>query len=272
MSNAQYQYTLQGDNLDDLDSFAPKMLDELKTIPLIVDVSSDQQNRGLQAMIQYDRGTAARFGVTPQLIDATLYDAFGQRQVSTMYTPLNQYHVVMEASPDFWQNPQFLSQVYVQAPSGQQVPLSAFATYAPTTAPLTVTHQGLFPAVTLFFSISSQAWRWAMPWMPSTRLPPKVETHRPPSTPNLPVPHKAYQAHSLSSEPILVAAAALVTVYIILAMLYESYVHPITIISSLPAASVGALLALMLTHNDLSIIAIIGIILLIGIVKKRTPL
>jgi multidrug efflux pump len=265
MSNAQYQYTLQGDNLDDLDSFAPKMLDELKTIPLIVDVSSDQQNRGLQAMIQYDRGTAARFGVTPQLIDATLYDAFGQRQVSTMYTPLNQYHVVMEASPDFWQNPQFLSQVYVQAPSGQQVPLSAFATYAPTTAPLTVTHQGLFPAVTLSFNLKpGVALGDAVDAIDaaSTKvgLPPTIHTEFAGTA-------QAYQA-SLSSEPILVAAA-LVTVYIILAMLYESYVHPITIISSLPAASVGALLALMLTHNDLSIIAIIGIILLIGIVKKN---
>ena len=152
-SNAQYQFTMQSDNLDDLTLFAPKMVDQFKAISIISDVSSDQQNRGLQAMIQYDRGTAARFGITTQLIDSTLYDAFGQRQVSTMYTALNQYHVVMEASPEFWQNPLFLSQIYVASPGGQQVPLSAFAKFASTTAPLTVTHQGLFPAVTISFNL-----------------------------------------------------------------------------------------------------------------------
>jgi multidrug efflux pump len=265
MSNAQYQFTLQGDNLDDLNKYAPLMVTELETIPLIVDVSSDQQNRGLQAMIQYDRGTAMRFGITPQLIDDTLYDAFGQRQVSTMYTSLNQYHVVMEAAPDFWQNPLFLSQIYVNSPSGQEVPLSALAHFEPTTAPLTVTHQGLFPAVTISFNLK-----------PGVALGDAVDAIDAASTKvGLPATiqtefagtAQAYQ-ESLASEPILVTAA-LVTVYIILAMLYESYVHPITIISSLPAASVGALLALMITHNDLSIIAIIGIILLIGIVKKN---
>jgi len=265
MSNAQYQYTLQGDNLDDLDKYAPLMVTELETIPLIVDVSSDQQNRGLQSMILYDRATAMRFGITPQLIDDTLYDAFGQRQVSTMYTSLNQYHVVMEVAPEFWQNPLFLSQIYVNSPSGQEVPLSALAHFDPTTAPLTVTHQGLFPAVTISFNLK-----------PGVALGDAVDAIDAASTKvGLPATiqtefagtAQAYQA-SLASEPILVTAA-LVTVYIILAMLYESYVHPITIISSLPAASVGALLALMITHNDLSIIAIIGIILLIGIVKKN---
>src|ERR1022692_2471567 len=152
-SNAQYQFTMHGDNLDDLNKFAPKMVEQLKTIPIVSDVSSDQQNRGLQAMIQYDRGTSARFGITPQLIDNTLYDAFGQRPVSTMYTSLNQYHVVMEASPEFWQNPLFLSQIYVDSPAGNQVPLSAFAKFASTTAPLTVTHQGLFPSVTISFNL-----------------------------------------------------------------------------------------------------------------------
>jgi multidrug efflux pump len=264
-SNAQYQYTLQGDNLDDLNKFAPRMVTELQTIPLIVDVSSDQQNRGLQAMIQYDRGTAMRFGITPQLIDDTLYDAFGQRQVSTMFTSLNQYHVVMEAAPEFWQNPQFLSQIYVNSPSGQQVPLSAFAKFAPTTAPLTVTHQGLFPAVTISFNLKpgvalGDAVNAIDAASAKVGLPATIQTEFAGTA-------QAYQA-SLATEPILVTAA-LVTVYIILAMLYESYVHPITIISSLPAASVGALLALLLTHNDLSIIAIIGIILLIGIVKKN---
>jgi multidrug efflux pump len=264
-SNAQYQFTMQGDNLDDLSKFAPKMVEEFKTIPIIADVSSDQQNRGLQAMILYDRETAARFGITPALIDDTLYDAFGQRQVSTMYTSLNQYHVVMEAAPEFWQNPQFLSQVYVDSPSGQQVPLSAFAKFAPTTAPLTVTHQGLFPAVTISFNLKpgvalGDAVNATTAAAARVGLPATIQTEFAGTA-------QAYQA-SLATEPILVVAA-LVTVYIILAILYESYVHPITIISSLPAASVGALQALLLTHNDLSIIAIIGIILLIGIVKKN---
>jgi multidrug efflux pump len=264
-SNAQYQFTMQGDNLDDLNKFAPKMVEELKTVRLLADVSSDQQNRGLQAMIQYDRATASRFGITSELIDTTLYDAFGQRPVSTMYTPLNQYHVVMEASPEFWQNPLFLRQIYVDSPRGEQVPMSAFATFAANTAPLTVTHQGLFPAVTVSFNLRpgvalGDAVNATTAAAAKIGLPPTIHTEFAGTA-------QAYQA-SLATEPILVAAA-LVTVYIILAMLYESYVHPITIISSLPAASVGALLALLFTHTDLSIIAIIGIILLIGIVKKN---
>ena len=264
-SNAQYQFTMRGDNLDDLNRFAPRMVDQLKTIPIISDVSSDQQNRGLQAMIQYDRGTAARFGITPQLIDDTLYDAFGQRPVSTMYNTLNQYHVVMEASPEFWQNPLFLRQIYVSAPSGQQVPLSAFASFAPDTAPLTVTHQGLFPAVTISFNLKpgvalGDAVNATTAVAAKIGIPPTIQTEFAGTA-------QAYQS-SLSSEPILIAAA-LVAVYLILAILYESCIHPITIISSLPAASVGALLALQFTHTDLSIIAIIGIILLIGIVKKN---
>jgi multidrug efflux pump len=264
-SNAQYQFTMRGDNLDDLNRFAPRMVEQLKTIPIISDVSSDQQNRGLQAMIQYDRGTAARLGITPQLIDDTLYDAFGQRPVSTMYNTLNQYHVVMEASPEFWQNPLFLRQVYVNAPGGQQVPLSAFANFAPDTAPLTVTHQGLFPAVTISFNLKpgvalGDAVNATTEVAAKIGLPATIQTEFAGTA-------QAYQA-SLSSEPMLIAAA-LVAVYLILAILYESYIHPITIISSLPAASVGALLALRLTHTDLSIIAIIGIILLIGIVKKN---
>ncbi len=264
-SNAQYQFTMQGDNLDDLNTFAPKMVEEFKAIPIIADVSSDQQNRGLQSLIQYDRKTANRFGITPELIDATLYDAFGQRQVSTMYTALNQYHVVMEASPEFWQNPLFLRQVYVDSPAGQQVPLNALAKFSSTTAPLTVTHQGLFPAVTISFNLNpgvalGDATIATDAAAAKVGLPATIHT-------GFAGTAQAYE-DSLSTEPILVTAA-LVTVYIILAMLYESYIHPITIISSLPAASVGALLALFLTHTDLSIIAIIGIILLIGIVKKN---
>jgi len=264
-SNAQYQFAMRSDNLDDLNQFVPKMLAEFKKIPVISDVSSDQQDGGLQALIQYDRGTAARFGITPQNIDTTLYDAFGQRPVSTMYTSLNQYHVVMEVSPEFWQNPLFLSQIYVDSPGGKQVPLSAFATFGTATAPLTVTHQGLFPAVTISFNLKpgvalGDAVNASAKAAAAVGLPATIQTEFAGTA-------QAYQA-SLATEPILIAAA-LVAVYLILAMLYESYIHPITIISSLPAASVGALLALFLTHTDLSIIAIIGIILLIGIVKKN---
>jgi multidrug efflux pump len=264
-SNAQYQFMMQGDNLADLTAFAPKMVEQLKTVPIVTDVSSDQQNRGLQSLIHYDRATAARFGISPQAIDATLYDAFGQRPVSTMYSSLNQYHVVMEAAPEFWQNPLFLRDIYVHAPSGQEVPLSAFATFAPTTAPLTVTHAGLFPAVTISFNLRpgaalGDAVNATEAAAAKVGLPPTIQTAFAGTA-------QAYQ-DSLGSEPILIGAA-LVTVYIILAILYESYIHPITIISSLPAASVGALLALLVTHHELDIIAIIGIILLIGIVKKN---
>jgi multidrug efflux pump len=264
-SNAQYQFAMRGDNLDDLTKYAPLMVAQLKKVPIITDVSSDQQDRGLQSMIHYDRNTAARFGISPQLIDSTLYDAFGQRPVSTMYNSLNQYHVIMEAAPQFWQNPSFLSQIYVRSPAGEQVPLSAFANFAPTVAPLTVTHEGLFPAVTLSFNLRpgvalGDAVTAIDAASAKVGLPATIRTAFAGTA-------QAYQ-DSLGSEPILIAAA-LITVYIILAILYESYIHPITIISSLPAASVGALLALQLTHTDLSIIAIIGIILLIGIVKKN---
>ncbi|MES1260884.1 MAG: multidrug efflux RND transporter permease subunit [Acidobacteriota bacterium] len=264
-SNAAYQFTMQGENLPDLITYSPRMLQELKTIPLITDTNSDLQNQGLQAMVVYDRATAARFQIAPQLIDNTLYDAFGQRQVSTMYTALNQYHVVMEAAPQFWQNPQFLREVYVSAPSGQQVPLSALASYAPRTAPLTVNHQGLFPAVTISFNLA-----------PGASLGDAVkEIDAAAATVGLPKTiHTLYagtaQAYqdSLSSEPILIATA-LITVYLVLGILYESLIHPITILSTIPSAGVGALLALTVTHTDLTIIAIIGIILLIGIVKKN---
>jgi multidrug efflux pump len=264
-SNAQYQFVMRGDNLADLTTFAPRMVEQLRSIALVTDVSSDLQNHGLQSLIDYDRATAARLGLSPQLVDATLYDLFGQRQVSTMFTSLNQYHVVMEASPEFWQNPLFLRQTYVQAPSGEEVPLSAFATFGPTTAPLTVTHSGLFPAVTISFNLKpgaalGDAVDATTAASARVGLPPTIQTAFAGTA-------QAYQ-DSLASEPMLIAAA-LVTVYIILAILYESYIHPITIISSLPAASVGALLALLVTHHELDIIAIIGIVLLIGIVKKN---
>jgi multidrug efflux pump len=265
MSNAQYQFTMRGDNLDDLTAFAPRMFDEVRRVRLITDVSTDQQDKGLQSMITYDRATAARFNISPQLIDNTLYDAFGQRQVSTMYTSLNQYHVVMEAAPEYWQNPEFLKEVYVQSPSGQQVPLSAIARFSPKTAPLAVPHQGLFPAFTISFNL-----------LPGVALGDAVDAINAAAA-KIGMPdtiHTAFagtaQAYqeSLGSEPVLIAAA-LATVFIVLGILYESYIHPITILSTLPSAGVGAMLALLLFKADLSIIAIIGIILLIGIVKKN---
>ena len=265
MSSAQYQFTLRGDNLAELQDFAPRMLEELKQIHTIADVNSDQQNRGLQALVEYDRPTAARFGISPQLFDNTLYDAFGQRQVSTMYSSLNQYHVVMEVAPEFWQDPQFLKQIYVYSPSGGEVPLSAVSHYLPTTAPLAVTHQGLAPAVTLSFNLlPGVALGDAVDEINAAAL--KIGLPRDIQT-AFAGTAQAYQ-QSLGSEPLLIATA-LATVYIVLGMLYESYIHPITILSTLPSAGVGALLALMITKTDLSIIAIIGIILLIGIVKKN---
>jgi multidrug efflux pump len=264
-SSAQYQFTLRGDNLDDLNAFAPRMLAALRKIPIIADANSDQQNRGLQALVHYDRETAARFNISPALIDSTLYDAFGQRQVSTMYRSLNQYHVVMEAAPQYWQNPLFLREIYVRSPSGRQVPLSALASYARATAPLSIPHQGLFPAITLSFNLQEgvalgDAVKEIEGAATQAGLPATIHT-------GFAGTAQAYQ-DSLANEPILIAAA-LATVYIVLGVLYESYIHPITILSTLPSAGVGALLALQITHTELSIIAIIGIILLIGLVKKN---
>ncbi len=267
-SNAQYQYTMQADSLSDLTTYAPRMLNELKQIRIITDVNSDQQDRGLQAMVDYDRTTAARFNISSQLIDNVLYDAFGQRQVSTMYSSLNQYHVVMEAAPEYWQNPNTLHNVYVSSPSGNEVPLSAIAKNATATAPLSVNHQGLFPAITMSFNLQpGAALGDAVTAIAAAGkkigLPATIQT-------GFAGTAQAYQ-DSLASEPLLIATA-LATVYIVLGMLYESYIHPITILSTLPSAGVGALLALELTRTDLSVIAIIGIILLIGIVKKNAIL
>lgn len=264
-TNAQYQYSLVSDNLNDLTHYAPLMLQELKAIHMIADVNSDQQNRGLQTYIQVDRDTAARFGISSQLIDNTLYDAFGQREVSTMYTSLNQYHVVMEVAPQFWQSPLILHQTYVISPGGQQVPLSAIAHFAPANAPLAVNHQGLFPAVTISFNLRTgvalgDAVNAIDAAASKVGLPSTIRT-------GFAGTAQAYQ-QSLGSEPLLIAAA-LVTVYLVLGILYESYIHPVTILSTLPSAGAGALLALMITHTDLTVIAIIGIILLIGLVKKN---
>jgi len=264
-ANAQWQFTMRGDNLDDLTLYGPRMLQQLRGIHIIADVSSDQQNRGLQSLVQYDRSTAARFGISPQLIDNTLYDAFGQSQVSTMFKTLNQYHVVMEVAPQYWQNPEILSQLWVRAPAGQQVPLGAFAHFGPAIAPLSVNHQGLFPAVTVSFNLLpgvalSDAIEAISAAARKIGLPPTVQTTYAGTA--------AAYLDSLRNEPILILSA-LVAVYLVLGILYESYIHPVTILSTLPSAGVGALLALRLTKTDLSVIATIGIILLIGLVKKN---
>ncbi len=264
-SNAQYQYTLQSEQLEDVNAWGPRMLGRLRSLPQLTDVSSDQQNKGLDALLEYDRLTAARLGISTQLIDDTLYDAFGQRQVSTMFTPLNQYHVVMEAEPRFWQRPESLRDVYVVGANGVQIPLAAFAHYEPTIAPLAVNHQSQFPAVTFSFNLA-----------PGVALGDAVETIRAAARDaGMPASVHATFAgtaqafqDSLRNEPMLIATA-LASVYIVLGILYESWVHPITILSTLPSAGVGAMLALMLCRTELSLIALIGIILLIGIVKKN---
>jgi multidrug efflux pump len=262
---AQYQYTLQSDNVSDLLIWAPSLLEKLKTLPGLLDVNSDQQNKGLQAQLMIDRGTASRLGITAQAIDDALYDAFGQRQASTIFTPLNQYHVVLEVEPGFWQNPDGLKSIYVKTADGKQVPLSVFARYEPSTAPLVVTHQGQFPSVTLSFNLA--------PGLALGDAVGRVEE----AGVQIGMPgtiHGSFQGTaqafqgSLASEPLLIAAA-LVTVYIVLGVLYESTLRPITILSTLPSAGVGALLALVLCQTELSVIALIGIILLIGIVKKN---
>ncbi|MGO9953282.1 MAG: multidrug efflux RND transporter permease subunit [Dissulfurispiraceae bacterium] len=264
LSASQYQYTLQGDNLDELMKWSPRVEAQLRSLPGVVDVNSDQQDKGLQTTVVVDRDTASRFGITQQLIDATLYGAFGQSQVSIMYTQLNQYHVVMEVAPEYWQRPETLQYLYVKTPTGIEVPLSAFTHYEPTATSLAVAHQGQFPAVTLSFNL-----------VPGLALGDAVKAIDA-ATRKIGLPAsiqgsfqgtaQAFQA-SLANQPMLIFAA-LFAVYIVLGILYESYVHPITIISTLPSAGVGALLALLMTGTDLSIIALIGIILLIGIVKK----
>jgi multidrug efflux pump len=267
-SATQYQYTLQGDNSDELFEWAPRVLGQLRSLKELADVNSDQQNKGLQAALTIDRGTASRLGITSKMLDNTLYDAFGQRQVSTMYTQLNQYHVIMEAAPPFWQNPEGLKDIYLPASGGGMVPLAAFTKYAPNTAPLQVNHQGQFPAVTLSFNLplgvslgsAVDAIQRAEAEM---RLPATIRG-------SFQGTAQAFQA-SLASEPVLIAAA-LLAVYIVLGVLYESLIHPLTIISTLPSAGVGALLALLVFHTELSVIALIGIILLIGIVKKNAIL
>ncbi|MGA2153389.1 MAG: multidrug efflux RND transporter permease subunit [Bryobacteraceae bacterium] len=281
VSRTQFQYTLEDPNVDELNTFAPQMLAKLQQLPELSDVASDQQTLGLRAKLVFDRNTAARLGITTAAIDQTLYDAYGQREVSTMFTQLNQYHVILEVKPGFGKNPSDLNDLFIRAstiasstpsihssstfPNGGQIPFSAFSHVETTTVPITVNHQGQFPVVTLSFNLA-----------PSTSLGDAVKAVNkvkdgmgmPPSV------QAAYQGtaqafqSSLANEPVLIAAA-LITVYLVLGVLYESYIHPLTILSALPSAGVGALLALIIFRNDFSVIALIGIVLLIGIVKKN---
>jgi multidrug efflux pump len=267
-SNAQYQYTIQGDSLTDLVKWGPILYAQMKKLPGFTDVDTDQQNGGLEALLTYDRATAARMGITPQALDLTLYDAFGQALVSTMYTPLNQYYVVMEVAPPFWQTPAGLDDVYVPSATGGQVPLSAVTHFAPSTTALAVNHQGQFPSVTVSFNLApgvalSNAAAEINKMEEDMDMPPTVRGMFSGTL-------QAYQA-SLATEPLLIITAVL-AVYIVLGILYESCIHPITILSTLPSAGVGAVLALMLFRTDLSVIALIGIVLLIGIVKKNAIL
>jgi multidrug efflux pump len=268
VSGSQYQYTIQADHLSDLNYWAPLLLERLGKIPELKDLNSDQQNHGLEATLVVDRDTAARFGIPMSAIDNTLNDAFGQRQVSNIYMRLNQYHVVLEAAPEFGRTPEGLNQIYVQSRTGALVPLSTFSHYQPSNTSLTVNHQGQFPSITLSFNLDpgtslGQAIEEILAAQNEIGLPANVHAKFSGTA-------QAFQ-DSLSSQPMLILAA-LAAVYIVLGILYESYIHPITIISTLPSAGVGALLALLLCRSELNVIGLIGIILLIGIVKKNAIL
>ena len=289
VSRTEFQYTLEDPNADELNIWAPKMLARLEKLPELSDVASDQQIKGVQAKLVFDRGTASRLGITASAIDQTLYDAYGQRQVSTIFTQLNQYHVILEVKPVFDQRPLDLSNLFIRSgivpstvtpasalqfgpaqstaafPNGGDVPFSAFTQLQTTSAPITIEHQGQFPVITLSFNLASTASLGdaidaVNKVKDSLGMPASV-------TGSFQGTASAFE-NSLTNEPILILSA-LVTVYIVLGVLYESYIHPVTILSSLPSAGVGALLALYVTGNDFSVIALIGIVLLIGIVKKN---
>jgi len=264
-SNAQYQYTLQADDLAELRTWEPRIRQALMPLPQLADVNTDSQDKGIQTSLSIDRDAASRLGVSARVIDATLNDLFGQREVSTIYTALNQYRVVMEAAPPYWQSPEALNDVFVSNADGKQVPLAAFASYAPTSTPLAVNHQGQFVASTISFNLPvgvalSDATNAINDTMRRMGVPTSVQG-------SFQGTARAFQA-SLNSQPWLILTA-LLAVYIVLGILYESLVHPLTILSTLPSAGVGALLALLAFDIELSIIALIGVILLIGIVKKN---
>jgi len=264
-ASGQYQYTLQGDDLDSLTNWAPRLAARLRTEPLIADVNTDQQDRGPDAFVTIDRNTAARLGVSAAAIDQALYDAFGQRQVATLYAGLNQYRVVMEVAPAYWQRPDTLTGVYVANTSGSLIPLSAIARFGQSASPLSINHQSQFPAVTLSFNLR-----------PEASLGDAVAAiDRAARDIRMPISiHGSFQGtarvfqQSLANEPWLIAAA-LAAVYIVLGVLYESLIHPMTILSTLPSAGAGAMLALAITRTDFTVMALIGLILLIGIVKKN---
>ncbi|HEY2499806.1 MAG TPA: multidrug efflux RND transporter permease subunit [Candidatus Angelobacter sp.] len=265
VSRTQYQYSLEDADANELDDWSGRILTKLRDLPELRDVASDQQNGGLKADLVIDRDTAARFGILPQAIDDTLYDAFGQRQVSTIFTQLNQYHVVLEVGQQFQNNPSDLTNIYVKSVTGQQVPLSTFSHFVTSPAPLAINHQGQFPVVTISFNLApgeslGKATKVIAQAEQEMGMPASIH-------PSFQGTAAAFQ-NSLASEPWLILAA-LVTVYIVLGVLYESYIHPVTILSTLPSAGVGAILAMILTGNDLTVVALIGIILLIGIVKKN---
>ncbi|HBM16530.1 MAG TPA: hypothetical protein DD381_09355 [Lentisphaeria bacterium] len=265
VSRTQYQYTLDDPNPDELSIWAPKFLEALKDIPEITEVNSDMQNNGMKAYIKIDRDTASRLGITTDVIDNTLYDAFGQRQVSTIFTQLNQYHVILEVKPEFQQNPRILKNIYIASAGGGQVPLNVISDTKIISAPLLVTHLGQFPAVTISFNLASGASLGAAvekinDTADAIGMPASIHG-------SFQGTAQAFQS-SLANEPLLILAA-LIAVYIVLGILYESFIHPITILSTLPSAGVGAILALLLCKMQLSIIALIGIILLIGIVQKN---
>jgi multidrug efflux pump len=268
-SSAQYQYTIQSDTLNDLVKWGPLLLGQVKKLPGFTEVNTDQQNNGLQASLVYDRATAARLGISAQTIDNTLYDAFGQAQVSLMFTSMNQYPVIMEVARQFWQGPQGLDAIYLRATNHSSVvPLSAIARYLPTTAPIAVNHQGQFPAVTISFNLVpgfalSDAVKSIQQMEQTIKMPETVHG-------SFSGTLQAFQ-QSLGNELYLIIAA-LMAVYIVLGILYESYIHPVTILSTLPSAGVGAVLALLIFREDMNVIAIIGVLLLIGLVKKNAIL
>ncbi|HMH13892.1 MAG TPA: multidrug efflux RND transporter permease subunit [Edaphobacter sp.] len=265
VSRTQYQYSVQSANADELAIWTNRLMDKLRQIPILTDVASDQQLSGLEAHLVIDRDTASRLGITPQNIDDTLDDSFGQRQVSTIFTQQNQYHVILEVAPKFQLNPSSLDNIYVKSSNGTQVPLSTFTHLEERQTALAINHQDQFPVVTISFNLApgksiGDAVDAVNKAKKELNLPPSVNTEFQGSA-------RAFEA-SLANEPILILAA-LIVVYIVLGVLYESYIHPITILSTLPSAGVGAILALLIFHINLSVIALIGIILLIGIVKKN---
>ncbi|HVW38800.1 MAG TPA: efflux RND transporter permease subunit, partial [Pirellulales bacterium] len=265
VSRTQYQYSLEDPDADELNEWAPQFVNKLRSLPQLRDVASDQQTNGLETRVVIDRDTASRLNITPQMIDDALYDAYGQRQIAIMFTQLNQYRVVLEVKPDFKNDPRDMTQIYIRPPGGGETPLAALARIEQTTTPLAVNRQGQFPVVTVSFNLApgvslGEAVDAIAGAKRELDLPPSIQA-------GFQGAAEAFQA-SLKNTPILILAA-LVTVYIVLGVLYESYIHPITILSTLPSAGVGALAALLWYKSDLDVIALIGIILLIGIVKKN---